>query len=286
MRVSIWQQFSSNHSSSFTVVGQFASVEEANAAAKEFRELLVQVEPLLEITRAAWKKAWEKAATQTKSRLEQHDIVSKQFPNARELTKPEREFSEKYNIEWDERGIDWLHGDYPLSELIKVVNSDVFVMSNKCESYWYTTPIMISIVRLGARSVTSGCSDSRRGFLSQISVALSCTTPDANTATNIIQSIKTHLDWDYFDQKATSWEKILTTLPEIPWMPKHIVEKLDYQIVGGFKSSVKNNNNNIECYIQFGRAGFGLPAFIQWLEGLGCTNIKYKLNEDREITPR
>lgn len=43
MRISIWQQFSSNHSSGFTVVGEFATRSEAENAANKIREILYRL---------------------------------------------------------------------------------------------------------------------------------------------------------------------------------------------------------------------------------------------------
>jgi hypothetical protein len=40
MRVSIWQQFSSNHSSFFTVAGIFKTVELAEKATHELRSII------------------------------------------------------------------------------------------------------------------------------------------------------------------------------------------------------------------------------------------------------
>lgn len=40
MKLSIWQQFSSNHSNSFTVVGKFKTVEEAQKAEQEFHTII------------------------------------------------------------------------------------------------------------------------------------------------------------------------------------------------------------------------------------------------------
>lgn len=43
MRVTIWQQFSSNHSSSFTVVGQFETIADAQRAEAKFRAIFNQI---------------------------------------------------------------------------------------------------------------------------------------------------------------------------------------------------------------------------------------------------
>jgi hypothetical protein len=43
MKTSIWQQFSSNHSADFTLIGKFDTVEEAQAAAEIIRNFLTAV---------------------------------------------------------------------------------------------------------------------------------------------------------------------------------------------------------------------------------------------------
>src|SRR5688572_22745233 len=43
MKISIWQQFSSNHSSDFTVVGEFSSRVEAEHAADQIRSILKEI---------------------------------------------------------------------------------------------------------------------------------------------------------------------------------------------------------------------------------------------------
>lgn len=280
MRVSIWQQFSSNHSSRFTVVGRFTSLEEANAAAGELRDLIAQVEAIVGPVRAAWRRAIK----QTKSLDEQRALVLQQFPDLDELrpTQPEKEFSNTHNVEWNASGIDWLWGDYEVSELVKVVDSDVFVMSNDEDSYWYPTPIVTTLVRLGARSTISERDDDMRGFLSRISVALSCTTPDQETGNQVVDTIKAHLDWASPKRKIESVDDIEMAASDIPWIPDNAANRWDYQIVGGFRSAVKGQNKKIECYIQFGRTGCGLPAMVKWLEDLGCIDIEYRLTEDRE----
>jgi hypothetical protein len=44
MRVSIWQQFSSNHSGHFWVVGTFKTVEDAQKAYDELRAMLTEID--------------------------------------------------------------------------------------------------------------------------------------------------------------------------------------------------------------------------------------------------
>ena len=80
MKISIWQQFSSNHSSSIRVIGKFKSIEDAEEAKTILNQLMYDI--------AHW--------------YEDNDWTG-------ELSKPEKEIAEKYQIEWHEP-IDYLDG--------------------------------------------------------------------------------------------------------------------------------------------------------------------------------
>src|SRR5262245_35393609 len=43
MKVSVWQQFSSNHSANFEVVGKFESVEQAQQSELKIRDIIQQI---------------------------------------------------------------------------------------------------------------------------------------------------------------------------------------------------------------------------------------------------
>ncbi len=85
MRISLWQQVSSNHSSNFTVVGKFESPELAQRAATEFKDIFDSIEE------------WQ--------------MQTGQFPRERGIppTPPEIEFSQKYGIQSWKEALDWLH---------------------------------------------------------------------------------------------------------------------------------------------------------------------------------
>lgn len=44
MRISLWQQFSSNHSGSYHVIGTFKTIEDAQAAYEEIRKILQEID--------------------------------------------------------------------------------------------------------------------------------------------------------------------------------------------------------------------------------------------------
>lgn len=86
MRLSLWQQFSSNHSGYFWVVGTFQTVEAAHAAYDEMREMLKQIDRWHQEHKAESKAALE---------------AGKGAP-----LPPEQAFAEKYQVEWPST-IDW-----------------------------------------------------------------------------------------------------------------------------------------------------------------------------------
>ncbi len=80
MKLSIWQQFSSNHSNSFTVIGSFVSRKDATEAAQTLREIFEHI-------------------------TEQNtDYLSD------ELLPAEKWYAQKYDIEWSEH-LDWVFGN-------------------------------------------------------------------------------------------------------------------------------------------------------------------------------
>ncbi len=268
MRVSVWQQFSSNHSAGFTVVGRFASGEEANKAAEEFQKLIQASHQWL-----------------VDSRLRQKDTIENVAPDSQDtLPEPEREFSEKYQVEWHPYGIDWLEGSYDLTELVKVVHTDVFVTTNTYESAWLPVPIVTAMAKMGARSVGSERDDSRIGFLTCLDVELSCAAPDRQIAARVASTVVKSLEWA-ITQNDFSREFEMSR-PDMPWIPDGLDElgSLGYEIVGGFRSAVKQQANRMSCFIQFSQTGVGLPAFVGWLGTLGCTEIQYRLREGRQIS--
>ncbi|MBZ0320993.1 MAG: hypothetical protein K8L91_31550 [Anaerolineae bacterium] len=91
MKISIWQQFSSNHSADFTLVGTFESPEKAEHAGQELRKIIEMI--------GHW---WEEQG-------EFEDCVSQvaQMAKKKQLTPPEQAIASQYNIDWGREPIDW-----------------------------------------------------------------------------------------------------------------------------------------------------------------------------------
>src|SRR5579864_8296453 len=82
MGISIWRQFSSNHSANFTVVGQFETPERAHEVAEEMRAMLRAI--------GEW---WEQYPG-LEGQIE-HDLGKRG-----QLTPPEAHFKEQYGVAW------------------------------------------------------------------------------------------------------------------------------------------------------------------------------------------
>ncbi|MFN8373818.1 MAG: hypothetical protein U0694_13200 [Anaerolineae bacterium] len=87
MHLTLWQQFSSNHSAWFTVVGQFQDTTAALKAAAELRHILAVI--------AAWNEAHPELQEMRRSG---------DFPPP---TEPEVQFSKQYGVAWDTYAIPW-----------------------------------------------------------------------------------------------------------------------------------------------------------------------------------
>jgi hypothetical protein len=153
MRVSIWQQFASDNSNSFVVVGHFETVAAAQHVAFELDRLLRAI--------ATWH--------------EQHPDGWQGEPSP-----PEVEAAQHYGVAW-EAGHDWLdRGPDMVSSLLTTWDTCVFL-----NTPWHfgTTgyrPFDEIIAKLGGTPVV-GCAYES----SEIEVNLTCTAPDHQTAQHL-----------------------------------------------------------------------------------------------------
>ncbi|MBZ0315592.1 MAG: hypothetical protein K8L91_04170 [Anaerolineae bacterium] len=99
MRISIWQQFSSNHSSKFTIVGRFGTEQEAEAVANQL---------------LTWMKSIIREKVETNYELD--------------LTFTEQKIRDTYNLDWYENGIEW-NGMPEPSEIVKRVDKVTLIAS-------------------------------------------------------------------------------------------------------------------------------------------------------------
>ncbi len=108
MKITIWQQFSSNNSSSFTIVGEFQSRQDAEHAATELHKIFQTLSEWHKTHEAEMEEWWASG-----------DWVE-------EPSLPERELGQQYGIEW-KNAIDWFNNykiDLVLDRFVYVTYSD------------------------------------------------------------------------------------------------------------------------------------------------------------------
>ena len=118
MKLTIWQQFSSNHSSHFIVVGRFATLDEAAENAHQLRDWMY---------RMMWGQDREAA---------------------------EQEIKTKYGIEWYENGIDWNGWPTHDGDVVQCVERDLFMMC-PMETWDSKKPFDSLIEVMGAETIWS-----------------------------------------------------------------------------------------------------------------------------------
>lgn len=157
MKVSIWQQFSSNHSNGFTVVGEFET-----------------------------KEAAEKAALRFKKMLEDIYLQGIDYGDT-EALQAEIELGEEFEIEWTSH-LDWIFAE----EYEHVLQFDQYVAisdhhGNTWQGMMYIDQIM-SKMAIAAHGEEDEASDNLIG------VELSCLALNIDTANTIFAELKLYFD--------------------------------------------------------------------------------------------
>ena len=167
MRISIWQQFGSNHSASYTVVGKFADLASANNAQEELNKILERLK--------IW---WTQQLTDTDSQ-EWQNLVE-----VGGLTPLEEEFSRHYDVEW--KGINWYYwlAATELQEPVVTFKEFVFVRSPHYYIWYGPQPFDGLLKRLGGEVwIESDVSQSYPD--TDLNILIICDAPNETTAQQI-----------------------------------------------------------------------------------------------------
>jgi hypothetical protein len=266
MRVSIWQQFSSNHSSQFTVVGKFKTIEDAARAAAAIEAMI----------RAAVEWIQQPENAEVLQQAETKGLFS--------ATPPEREFAEKLGLDWGPSRYgemffkDWSYQVITLDNLL-------FVDGNESSRGAY--PFDAVVAKLGGEVYVHGtlatkivevkrkADDAPRkyreetGDYASLTVSVSCVAPDDAAAARIeteygdyqarMSASRGSPEWDLF---STPWEEF-----------------------GGLSSTTGNlRREGARLFfidLQIFHISEGFPAMIDYFRARGCTDIRYEFHEER-----
>jgi hypothetical protein len=182
MRLSLWQQFSSNHSASFRVVGEFKTREDALHAAEQFKEVFARI--------VNWRDTHPEA-------FDLHRIMDADYP----ATPVEIEIAKEYGIHWD-KAIDWVFNALDkdkISQAVSSYESLVFVQNLSDTSIW-EQPFEALMKKFTDR-VFINDETARTALLS-----LTCYAPNDEVAATIARTVQRFFDADD---------------PSIPWIGYH-----------------------------------------------------------------
>ncbi|MFN8373816.1 MAG: hypothetical protein U0694_13190 [Anaerolineae bacterium] len=311
MRLTLWPQFSSNHSSSYTVVGEFPNAQSAQQASETIQTIMREA--------AAWCR-------------EHHDECYR-------LTAPtpvELKYAEQYGIDWQER-IDWM--TYAVREQCITHTDRLVVVDTTHVDTWQTGHQFIDLLTvLGAktaRSVMEGREPGNQGEVwMSMGINLQCEMPSAEAAAEQAAALR----------KLIASMRDFRALYMIPWfiyhpalreysaqyihtLEKQLVQDMGeaqklhelYALSGGDTEKLRQNQQTFHaewakvrilsheqyvhlshCHgdmgihravisveghtlilrqISFANISLGLPAFVKYLEQLGGTHLQYTIEQ-------
>jgi hypothetical protein len=199
MKITLWQQFSSNHSADYTIVGVFATEEVAKHASETIRKMVVEVQQ------------W---------------IIDNPNLSQTLRSKPtpiEEQYAQKYDFDWQE-GLDWFQFDYrkKFREMYRRNPEDnityyrnlVFV-TDPGDSVTHQTGHQFAhlIQALNGKAFsdiyegTPPPPKTHQEIFQNIFIDMKCIAPDLETANTIFLALETHLS-----------EKTVPLEIQIPWV--------------------------------------------------------------------
>lgn len=150
MKISIWQQFSSNHSSEFIVIGRFKDIQTANNIAEKLRQWIYDI-------------LWGKDGTTAENNL-----------------------ATMYDLDWYPNGIDWNGLPDDINEVVRQFQTDVFLMC-PVETWDSHGPFFDLMRKLG--SLKTLANSSGDGYSYGVLADVSCNAPSDAIATTIYDFI-------------------------------------------------------------------------------------------------
>jgi hypothetical protein len=165
MKLSIWQQFSSNHSGSFSVVGKFKSGQEAQTAAQK---LLADIEKI-----GAWHE----------EHPGEYDFQGPPHP-------PEQEIIDRYQLNWDE---EFGFGEDALASIDIIIFENLLLLEiAETRSNMQHEVLKQWVEKLGATNAGM-LSELEGEQMNYLQIHLSFDAPDETTAADIEEKTSTSL---------------------------------------------------------------------------------------------
>ena len=179
MKISIWRQFSSNHSGHFDVLGVFTDRESAQKAVDEINAIIQQI------------RDWHKNNPDKSDAL--WEIWARgDFP--KQTSEIEEQLAKKYHVRWF-MGIEWFD-----DIKIEIIQNHIVHLTTQHQMDDGAQPFVQIMERLGGYGLITGSDVAGEPF-GNIWVSLSCEAPDLDTAQEIEQKQKSAIfDDDEFPE--------------------------------------------------------------------------------------
>lgn len=212
MRISIWQQWSSNHSSMFTIMGTFESEELAQTAARKISELSERITQFI----------FEDLADADFDRYWKHEL----------LTPFELELETTHQIGLAGR-IDWFSG-ISISQVGRVV------MLSPDQTWQGPLPVDKLLEQMGARVVIEGDLAPGNRLDNEPTIRIRCKAPDEQPAQQIMTDAGYKSDGDYLERTLTSFRNDAPTVEyvhysqladHILWLKQQGCEDVHFEII-------------------------------------------------------
>jgi hypothetical protein len=248
VKISIWQGFSSNHSSRFTVVGVFSTPEHAQDGALIVTSLLRKIfDWYHQPENADALAAWEGGGVD---------------PAPIELA-----MAEQLGIPWPEFALDWLWFGPDGQGPVKVLDSLVFIDGSESELGAHPADYLIQLV--GGQPLIDGYVEPEGYDTSRdLVLTLTCTAKDEAAAEAI------EAETLAYSQKTNEHGS-----PgfDAPWMAN-----ASLLVASAYYGGVRRVGSNLQFTGTFWRIGNGFPALVAWLRARGCTDVHYEFTEKSE----
>ncbi len=261
MRISIWQQWSSNHSAAFTIMGKFKTVEDAQQAGDTIKNILTEVARWKQNNRAAkWRAYLADQNIQQPTPADEAQFNCDYYDDY-EPTEIEQQLAKQHNVTWI-RTLHYAEDPALVPQAVEVVDRVVIVAEDLIGQETWTGPCPFDelLEKLGGEvAVDDGQTD-------LIQVTIRCRAPNESTAARI---------WQHTEQTVTEYDSFTSRMMRIDDLLFEL--ELEPKWVYGHA-----NREGLEITFTFEELAYG-RYFIRLLDYLrkhNCTILDYTFEGD------
>lgn len=261
MRLSIWPQFSSNHSAGFTLVGAFETPEQAKQAAAQLNHDLNSI--------CDWFRRPENE--ELRASIEGEAITP--------ATAVEAEIAEKYGVVWKYTLLDdWLQ--FYDGDAVEQFDNFIFLESGRC--WMPPDPVDMIVVQLGGEVAVDGNRridtieydnglylDESTRVEGRVETQMSFQARDAAAAGEIVRLFQQYFEWAG-TQRRSGFR-----------LPSGDIQRVLAN--SSTQGEVERDELQITLTVRMSNVKSGLRGLISYLKKMDCTGFEYQLGQSPEL---